>query len=532
MGIKSLLFLSISFWGSSFCLVAQSNDTNIVQKNGRSFKEIVVTKGQTLYSLSKASGVAQDSLLQYNKNLDQGLKAGMKILIPIPTAQKKSTPADEKSALKHEVKAGETIFGIAKKYGLSQEELIAQNPDLKAGLKTGIFLTIHPKPGKPTSAKEHANEEASEPPDAKTVAKACEISASFVKNNIAVSLILPLYSTKDDSQIKSRTGLEFYAGCMLAIDSLKNSGLNIDLHVFDTQSDSLAMNRILKSDELLKSDFILGPLHASEFRQVSNVVSKKNILTVAPLASSSALITGAPQAAKLIPDQKRLVDGLVHQVLLNYKNARFVLIRNSNAKDKEITEFMASALAARMDTNSSSYVNVAYTGVNDLLSKLDNDKENILFFPSTAQVQVIDAIARLNALRNGKRITLVGLNEWNNFENIEYEHLNNLNFTYAAPWYVNYNTVSAKKFRRRYREEFKGEPGVYAFQGFDAMHFFVEAAARSKDLNAECLTDYPLYKGFCADFKFTKENANSGAENNRVFVLQLSDFLAAPINKP
>jgi ABC-type branched-subunit amino acid transport system substrate-binding protein len=167
-----------------------------------------------------------------------------------------------------------------------------------------------------------------------------------------------------------------------------------------------------------------------------------------------------------------------------------------------------------------------------LLEKLDSDKENILFFPSTAQVQVIDAIARLNASRFGKRITLVGLNEWNSFENIEYEHLNNLNFTYSAPWYIDYNTAEAKKFRSLYRNEFKGEPGVYAFQGYDAMMYFAESASRLNTLNTECLTKLPPYNGFCTEFKFKKENTTSGADNNHVYVLQLSDYLAAPINKP
>lgn len=502
----------------------------MVVKNGRRFKEFTIIKGQTLYSLSKVTGVPQDSLIAFNKGLENGLKIGMRVCIPIPDEGKLKTPNSKNANVKHVVKPGETIFGIARMYGLTQDELISQNPSIKTGLITGSIILIYPKPSSPVVSNQ-TYEQYDEKPKSNSV-EGCNFSDSFVRTTIKVSLILPLYSTKDDNQLKSRTGLEFYAGCMLALDSLKKRGLQIELHVFDTQSDSLAMNKILKSKELAASDFVLGPLHASEFRNVNNFLSRNKTVCIAPLASSSALISGAPNAVKLIPDQKKLMEGLAEQVVKNYRNARYVFIRNSNVKDKDHTNALASALATTLDTTQANFVSIAYSGVNDLLEKLDSDRENVLFFPSTAQVQVIDAIARLNASRLGKRITLVGLNEWNSFENIEYEHLNNLNFTYAAPWYLNYTSREAKKFRSLYRNEFKGEPGIYAFQGFDAMLYFVEASAQMHTLNSECLTVIPSYKGLCTEFKFKKENGSSGAQNMHVYVLQLSDYLAAPINKP
>jgi len=528
MGINTLAIACLLIIGQQ--TLAQNVDTSLVVKNGRRFKEFTINKGQTLYSLSRATGVPQDSLIAFNKELENGLKAGMRVCIPMPAEGQLKSTSSNNASLKHEVKPGETIFGIARMYGLTQEELISQNSNLKTGLRTGAILRINPKPISFVTPEDATKLSDSKPEISN--ASGCYFSDSLVRATIKATLVLPLYSTKEDSQIKSRTGLEFYAGCMLALDSLKNRGLNIELHVYDTQADSLAMNKILKSNELISSDFVLGPLHASEFRQVSNVTSRTKTIAIAPLASSSALISGAPHAVKLIPDQKRLMEGLVEQVVKNYKNARYIFIRNSNAKDKDLTNHLASALSSKIDTNATNFVSVAYLGVNDLLEKLDSDKENILFFPSTAQVQVIDAIARLNASRIGKRITLVGLNEWNSFENIEYEHLNNLNFTYSAPWYIDYNTAEAKKFRSLYRNEFKGEPGVYAFQGYDAMMYFAESASRLNTLNTECLTKLPPYNGFCTEFKFKKENTTSGADNNHVYVLQLSDYLAAPINKP
>ena len=47
----------------------------------------------------------------------------------------------------HKVQRRETIFSISREYGITEEELIAANPELKKGkLKRGTFLFIpYPK---------------------------------------------------------------------------------------------------------------------------------------------------------------------------------------------------------------------------------------------------------------------------------------------------------------------------------------------------------------------------------------------------
>ena len=54
----------------------------------------------------------------------------------------------------HKVERKETIFSISRQYGISEEELIAANPELKKGkLKRGSFLFI-PYPASKQPAKE------------------------------------------------------------------------------------------------------------------------------------------------------------------------------------------------------------------------------------------------------------------------------------------------------------------------------------------------------------------------------------------
>ena len=51
----------------------------------------------------------------------------------------------------HKVKRRETIFSVSREYGISEQELIAANPELKNGMKKGQFLCIPYPSEKPTA---------------------------------------------------------------------------------------------------------------------------------------------------------------------------------------------------------------------------------------------------------------------------------------------------------------------------------------------------------------------------------------------
>ena len=111
-----------------------------------------VSAQETLFSISRRYSVPMGAIQGANEALKQGLKVDQKILIPfgesatitngIPAQEKvqenksestssqgeASTPTTEsKSSSRHVVKSGETLFGIARKYGITVTELKSWN---------------------------------------------------------------------------------------------------------------------------------------------------------------------------------------------------------------------------------------------------------------------------------------------------------------------------------------------------------------------------------------------------------------------
>ncbi len=120
-------------------------------------------KGETLYGIAKKHGVTIEELVQCNPSLANGIKEGQKIIIPIrdvASAEYKTESniklETKESIIKHKVNKGETVYGICKKYNITQEQLYEWNPALKtSGLRVNDEIIVGKQ--EKTSSKRECN---------------------------------------------------------------------------------------------------------------------------------------------------------------------------------------------------------------------------------------------------------------------------------------------------------------------------------------------------------------------------------------
>ena len=123
---------------------AFSVDTGEVTEQQRSH---ILKPGETLYSLSRRYDCSLDDLLKLNPGIDiNDIPVGQKILLPLDDATRNELSFDEEGYLFHKVKKGETLYSIARYYGVSPREIRSVNWELGwGGPKSGDVLRI-PQP--------------------------------------------------------------------------------------------------------------------------------------------------------------------------------------------------------------------------------------------------------------------------------------------------------------------------------------------------------------------------------------------------
>ena len=103
----------------------------IVFINGKKYFVHTVEAGNTLFSLSKAYNVSEADIKEHNPKLGEGLKVGQTIKIPVSEQQTQQVEKKRKKEfLAHKIKAGQTLYSIARDYNISVATLCEDNPSI------------------------------------------------------------------------------------------------------------------------------------------------------------------------------------------------------------------------------------------------------------------------------------------------------------------------------------------------------------------------------------------------------------------
>ena len=110
-----------------------------------------VADGENIYDIAAKIGITKDEIVKNNPDVADGIEKGVRLYFPVKKTNT-STATTPASDNKHTVEQGETLYGLAKRYGVTIEELIAANPGTENGLKIGQKLTIPSAQAATTSA--------------------------------------------------------------------------------------------------------------------------------------------------------------------------------------------------------------------------------------------------------------------------------------------------------------------------------------------------------------------------------------------
>ncbi len=454
---------------------------------------------------------------------------------------------DGKDYYIHTIERGQTLYMISKAYGVEVNDLIRENPWVKEGIRADQKLRV-PVPGqKPAPAAKSSREKTTvkKDPEKKTTSAApvdtlavqelpCGIDSASKKSVYRVALMLPLYldgvddipADKPDpallDQVKSFRFLPYYEGFLLALDSLKKTGLNVRLYIYDSDKDTARTRQILKKPELKTMDLIIGLLYHANFKMVATFARKNKINLVNPISERIELVTGNPYVFKVQPPVRGQVSVLADYLARSCRDNQIVIVRNAQFKDKEAPERLAKECRERQVSAD------VVEGRQAALLKFSKEKPNVVIAFSDDPAYALDFMRDMYRMRNEYNLTLIGLPKWGDLEGMETEYLVSLKTHLMAPTFIDRENAGILRFIQQYRARFKADPEALAHQGYDQALFFLTALTRYGTHFGRCLED--MKPGDVNNhFSFTHSQGN-GYENRHWDIYKYEDYRLIPVN--
>lgn len=140
--IKLLIFFSFSLVVTTKAeVLAPMDSVGVETVNGKTFIIHKVDEKETLFAISRRYKVSVDAILEFNKEAEKGLEIGQIVKVPYTPKQ----AVKQSDGIVHTVEAKETMFSISRKYGVTTDEIKQWNNLSDNSLSIGQSLVIKKK---------------------------------------------------------------------------------------------------------------------------------------------------------------------------------------------------------------------------------------------------------------------------------------------------------------------------------------------------------------------------------------------------
>ncbi len=576
-----LTAISIFFTFNSF---AQINKDKLVSHNGKKYYLHIVTKGETLYGLSKDYNIEVSDIVLENPGAIDGISPGDTIRLPEAgnTVMKKSGQGsgggDSSLYIFYKVEPKATMYSLCRQYGVSTAEIDSLNPSLAdKGMRAGMILRI-PRHTPTATGKRQGTANAGTQGGRRDTAREARAYKNLLEQkqdnstmeganrnqgNTAmnhdtatpkttgklldkynIALLLPFMNEDVDSlslnklvtgaqqfPLLSQISCDFYEGAKMALDSAAIQGLKINLYVYNIPSDSAGgkIDSILKKPVFRTMNLIVGPPSPSHFRQVAAFALKNNIPVVSPLSPESDVIRNNSFVSKAVPSPSTEMEQMCDYIVSHYQSSSIIIVHNPDASNNNNFETVKKRLTTALSINEprtdSLYV-VNYTDdLNELGKKIDDNKFNLIIAPyqdASFVTKFLNQLANSKYARNDS-IAVFGMNNWASMDVLDVNNLDTLHLHYPAYEYTDYANRTNIRLLQKFRNQFYSEPGSYALQGFDVMYYYLTMLKKYGTALQENLPANP-YRGVHTAFDFYKPNPSGGFENKAIYMLEYRNY--------
>lgn len=416
----------------------------------------VIQAKDNYYKITKNFGISQKDLFALNPGLEEkGLQPGDVIKVKksgnVSDSNVKDTVSwqEDNKNTKQEVQVqedeyqtytvqdGDTVFGILNKFGITLDQLIAFNPKITDGLKTGMVIKVK------------------------------KLEPAYVKKNdgaLNVILMLPFGFDAGESKYRSMAA-DFLTGAKLAIERSAAGGQKLDVKVVDAGSESSFKNSLTQINPN-NTDLIIGPFFKSNVLDVLDYVKTKKIPVVAPFANSPEL-EKYNNLVIVETDEEILADKIAKEVAQAYSDEKIYVVAN---QDKSYANYIKDNLAKQLKNS-----NIIIVNSPDEI-KLDN---NMMTGQSAPIMAVLasdnDSVGKdfakkmieLSAETSGVKSFSMYYNPI--FESNE-EALRKASLVYLMDRKINTDGSFEKEILASYKKQYCKTPSKYAVIGFDVVN--------------------------------------------------------------
>lgn len=367
------------------------------------------------------------------------------------------------------VKKKDTIYGIAKKYNISIDDLLKANPDMqKAGytLKKGDQLLIPmPSEAKPAASTNTTTSTTPATPTASTRKQAGAVN---------VGIMLPLHNNDGDGQRMA----EYYRGVLMACDSLRAQGISTNVYAWNVHIDA-DVQKFIADDNARRCDIIFGPLYTKQVKTISDFCRRNNTKLIIPFSISANDVTTNENVFQVYQPSTQIVEASVAAFAERFKGRHVVFIDCNDTKSDKGP--FTSALRKQLEAAGMKYNITNLKSSEQMFAKAFSESSgNVVVLNTGRSPELNVALAKIDAMKAVSpniQVSLYGYTEWLIYTKAYLEYFHKYDTYIPTVFFYNPLAQRVRSLENAYRKWFKQDMRLslprFALTGYDHAQFFI-----------------------------------------------------------
>jgi len=497
-------------------------DTSEPQEPAETGRYHTIQPGETLYGIGRLYNLDEEQIRQANPGVTADrLQPGQILKIPETVKATEEPNYNEEGFVYHRVKRRETLYSIAGYYNVTVDEIRAVNPELGwGGPKTGQVIKI---PARQVTDQPQADYPFIQENDSVLFEgdmgeddyefEGYETRNENRRRTYRVAFFIPFdfqemepldSLTKDVESVTRRNRiierymreqrvpqsvqfLEFFQGTLLAIDSMRQDGMKLDVHYFDTHRSMDRTRSILMDDQLEDYDLFIGPFYAYNLEIVADFARDHRIPLVTPFYNDLDLVSYNPYLFQLSPSLETGYREAAKLVASKYMY-NIVYVRREDSLDVEKHEYFKQLIFDGFDDYHPTEpvvfkeVILKLDHTEDIIQSLSAEKKNLVVIPTDDEALASTVVSSLFYNLDNYDIEVLGTPFWPEFSSIDFRYYHKLNLLFYSSFWVDYNDPKVEHFMTKFRNDFYSEPTItskagmnYGILGCDMTFYFLNA---------------------------------------------------------
>ncbi|MBR1548697.1 MAG: LysM peptidoglycan-binding domain-containing protein [Prevotella sp.] len=374
----------------------------------------------------------------------------------------------------HKVKRKETLFGIAREYGITLQELINANPEMNTPgyeLKKGDYIKIpFPASAAPQPAKEEVVTKPIEMP-----VKPETVKTDMRQRELRVGVMLPLHTQNGDG----KRMLEYYRGVLMACDSLRAVGISTDVRAWNVAEES-NIATFLEDEHAADRDVIIGPLYSKQAKALGDFAREHDIRLFIPFSISTTQLDENPCVFQVYQNGYTLNEAYANRLMERYKGHHVIIV---DCNDSTSTKGgFTSTIRRKLEADGQKYSITNLRASENLFQRcFFTDQPNVVILNTSRSAELNVAFAKLNGLMMNNPqldIKMFGYPEWLMYTRSNLDNFYKYDVCIPTTYYMSPLSPHAERFALKYRWNFhqamQNYHARYAVTGFDHAFFLLK----------------------------------------------------------